>query len=208
MSPRLADERLKETLRSYDAHPEFYAKRYRTVDMSAYRGAFLRALPDPHGRVLDGGCGPGRDCAEFAKAGVSVVGLDLSAGLLAEARSYAPAAEYVNGDLRSLPFREGSFDGVWLCSSLVHLPADLVATILEESYRVLRGGGVVFASVMEGTEAGWREDHMTGRRWFQPFTEESFTGLVEGAGFSVISVQAEPGVAMGRWINAFVKRAG
>lgn len=208
MSDRLADEQLAETLRSYDTHPEFYAQRYRMVDMSAYRDVFLRALPDPRGRVLDGGCGPGRDCAEFSRAGFSVVGLDLSAALLTAARAYAPAARFAMGDLRALPLRDGGFAGVWMCSSLVHLPADLVATILREAYRVLRDGGVLFASVMDGTEAGWREDQFTGRRWFQPFTEQSFTGLVERAGFSVISGQAEPGVAMGRWINVFAKRGG
>jgi SAM-dependent methyltransferase len=206
MSTRLADERLKESLRSYDAHPEFYAQRYRMVDMSAYREGFLRALPDLQGRVLDGGCGPGRDCAEFSKAGVSVVGLDLSPALLAEARAYAPAACLVNGDLRALPFREASFDGVWLCSSLVHLPAESVATVLRETRRVLRPSGVVFASVMDGTEAAWRDDQLTGRRWFQPFTEAGFASLVQEAGLCLIRARSESGVAMGRWINLLANR--
>jgi SAM-dependent methyltransferase len=203
MSPRLVDERLRETLRSYDAHPDFYADRYRAVDLGRYRSSFLSALPDRVGWVLDGG--PGRDSAEFHKAGVSVVGLDLSMGFLALARAYAPVP-FVNADLRALPFRAGSFDGVWLCSSLVHLPAKYVAVTLREVGTILRPGGVLFASVIHGTDSGWRRDQFTGRRWFKAFAEHEFTGLIEDAGLSLIRSDTVPGVAMGSWVNVFARR--
>jgi len=205
---QLTDERLKETLHSYDAHPDFYTRRYRAVDMSSYRQAFLSALPKPDGRVLDAGCGPGRDCAEFSSAGVSVVGLDLSPRLLAEARSYAPNTSFVNADIRAMPFHARTFDGVWMCSSLVHLPPESTAEVLREVRRVLRSDGVLFASVMEGTEAGWREDGLGGRRWFEPFTEDLFTALVKESGLALVSSRSESGVAMGRWVNVLARREG
>jgi SAM-dependent methyltransferase len=203
---RLVDEQLRESLRSYNTHPDFYAQRYRAVDMSRYRATFLHALPDPLGRVLDGGCGPGRDCADFRESGVAVVGLDLSMGLLTAARTHSPGARFVNADLRALPFHDGSFDGVWLCSSLVHLPTKVTGIVLRRVWNVLRTDGILFASVIDGTDPGWRNDQFNGRRWFQPFTEADFVGLVEAAGFSLISSSAEAGVSAGRWINVFAKR--
>ena len=205
MSACLVDERLRETLRSYDAHPTFYADRYRAADLSRYRASFLCALPDRPGRVLDGGCGPGRDSAAFHKAGVSVVGLDLSMGLLAVAQA-AASVPFISADLRALPFRAGSFDGVWLCSSLVHLPADDVAAVLHGARTILKPRGVLFASVIHGTDSGWRYDQFKGRRWFKPFVEDEFATLVKHAGLSLISSNTEPGVAMGTWINVFARR--
>src|SRR5215467_12158122 len=146
MKLSVAEVRFRETLRSYNRHPDFYAERYCTADLSVYRAAFAGALPDPKGRILDGGCGPGRDCWKFHEAGLSVIGLDRSMELLRIAQSRAPVP-LVAGDLQDLPFRPDTFDGIWLCSSLVHLPAAEVAGILNQVSTLLRRGGAMFASV-------------------------------------------------------------
>src|SRR6266851_6268658 len=157
MSSSEVEERLQETLRSYNRHPTFYAERYLTADLSVYRNEFLGALPSANGRALDGGCGPGRDCREFHEAGLSVVGIDRSIELLKVAQPRAPVP-LIAGDLLRLPFRPRSFDGVWLCSSLVHMPSAYVAKILASVYELLRRRGIVFASIMYGSDSGWQPD--------------------------------------------------
>jgi len=200
MSLSQTEERLRETLCSYNRNPEFYAERYCAADLGSYRTAFINALPDPKGRVLDAGCGPGRDCSRFHDVGISVIGLDYSIELLRIARARAPVP-LVGGDLRALPFLPNTFDGVWLCSSLVHLPAEYVTTILHQVRGLLRLGGVMFASVMHGNGPEWRPDPFGGRRWFVPFTESEFLELIKEANLAVTDVSVEPGVISGTWIN-------
>jgi SAM-dependent methyltransferase len=62
----------------------------------------------PHDRVLDLACGPGRHAAELERLGGQVVGFDLSRAMLRRARERT-GARLIRGDMRALPFREGSF---------------------------------------------------------------------------------------------------
>ena len=63
---------------------------------------------EPGGRILDLACGPGRHAAELARAGVCVVGFDLSRAMLRRAHEQSSAV-LVRGDMRALPFKRGSF---------------------------------------------------------------------------------------------------
>lgn len=69
----------------------------------------LRSLGRPGGRILDLACGAGRHLTEFAEHDLDAVGLDLSATLLAKARSLRSDQRLVRGDMRWLPFANGTF---------------------------------------------------------------------------------------------------
>lgn len=102
----------------------------------------LRALRDALGpltgqRVLDLGCGKGRFGRRLAEAGAEVVGLDLSAAMLAQAQGL----ERVRASARRLPLADGSFDAVIAVEVFEHLPA--LREVLAETRRVLRPGGVL-----------------------------------------------------------------
>jgi 2-polyprenyl-6-hydroxyphenyl methylase/3-demethylubiquinone-9 3-methyltransferase len=102
--------------------------------------AVRRALrPVDGGRVLDLGCGKGRFAQRLRDEGFDVVGLDLSAAMLAA----APPWPRVRGSARRLPFREESFDGVIAIEMFEHLHPDSIGTVLAEVRRVLRPGGIV-----------------------------------------------------------------
>ena len=62
----------------------------------------------PGDRILDLACGPGRHAAELERLGGQVVGFDLSRAMLRRARERT-RARLVRGDMRALPFRDGSF---------------------------------------------------------------------------------------------------
>jgi len=107
--------------------------------------------------VLDVGCGTGVDTCRIADldTGGSVIGLDHSARMVAEARRRAAAAgsaaEFVEGDAVALPFPDATFDRCRVERALMHLATPSVA--VGEMARVTRPGGIVVASEIDAATA-------------------------------------------------------
>lgn len=125
------------------------------LHMNRFRyGYFRRVLEDPKGlRILDVGCGGGFLAEAFAADGADVFGLDLSPGAVRTARDHAAGQDLrlrvVSGRAESLPFPLAMFDAVLLADVLEHL--DDRAKTLAESFRVLKGGGVLLYETVNRT---------------------------------------------------------
>ena len=125
---------------------EEYLALYPHRDQDEARAAVelvLQTLDVPAGRTLDLACGAGRHLFEFHRHGLWTAGLDLSAALLARARADGPDLPLVRGDMRDLPFADGSFDlAVNFFTSFGYF-ADPIddRRVLEEFRRVLTGKG-------------------------------------------------------------------
>jgi len=171
---------------AYDAHADGYESAYaaRYADIVA---RFAASLPVPS-RILDAGCGPGRDLARFVAHGHLPVGLDLSAPFVAKARRHAPT---MLGDLRDVAaLRPGArFDGIWAAASLVHLPETDARDVLGQFAALLRPGGKLFLSVRCAGETGWL-DEPDGRRWYAVWPPDALDRAVTDAGFIVDDVSA------------------
>ncbi|KMO30787.1 hypothetical protein VQ03_28055 [Methylobacterium tarhaniae] len=123
-------------------------------ELAAATAELVRVLrawsPGTAGRILDFGCGFGRVALALADGAASILGLDLSAGMIAEARRRAAgrdAVRFVQGDGHRLPAADGAIDLVVAADSLPYLvSAGTVAPFLAEAARVLAPGGdlVVF----------------------------------------------------------------
>ncbi|MFJ8822676.1 class I SAM-dependent methyltransferase [Streptomyces sp. NPDC102467] len=103
-------------------------------------------------RVLDLGCGTGRDAAYLSRAGRDVVGADLSEPMLAHARTHHPGPEYVRADLRRFDLGEREFDAVVCLDSAMlycHTNAQL-DTFLDSCRRALAPGGLLLAEMRNG----------------------------------------------------------
>jgi SAM-dependent methyltransferase len=110
--------------------------------------AIARWFPPAPAWVLDLGCGAGRTTGSLAALGYRVVGLDLSAGLLGEARRLHPGVPFVRADARVLPFAPAAFDAALFSYNgidCIHPVAGRLAC-LAEVRRVLRPGGVFLLS--------------------------------------------------------------
>ncbi|HEU0072728.1 MAG TPA: methyltransferase domain-containing protein [Dehalococcoidia bacterium] len=146
-------DRVIATVASYDAGSRAYADHSSDRTHLSRLHERFRDLLTPGACILELGCGPGHDAAALAALELEVTGLDPARGLLTEAKRYdAIRYRLVQGDARGLPFASGSFDGVWACASLLHVPKSDVATALAEAFRVLKEGGVLFTSMSEGEE--------------------------------------------------------
>lgn len=93
-------------------------------------------------RVLDLGCGTGRNSEALAEAGADVVALDVEVDLAAETATHGTAA--VAGDATRLPFADGAFDGLFCSNVLEHVPS--VPDMLDEMARVIAPGGWAWVS--------------------------------------------------------------
>ncbi|MFN8023170.1 MAG: class I SAM-dependent methyltransferase [Acidimicrobiales bacterium] len=146
---------------------------------------FVRSLP-AGGRVLDAGCGPGRDLARFAAAGLVAVGLELNPVFAERARRHATV---VHGDLRDVArlLAGERFDGVWADASLVHLERDAAARAMHDLVALLVPGGRLFVSVRSTGDDGW-VDEPDGRRWYSVWSAAESAHELDAAGCTIDEV--------------------
>lgn len=172
--------------------------------------AIAGAAPPEHYRILDAGCGPGRDSKWFAERGFQVVGVDLSAGMLAEARRAAPSAEFRQADLRALDFPAGSFDGIWCSASLLHLDRSEIPAVLQTFNRLL-GHGWLWLTLKagDGSEITDRVYGPGNPRRFTYFNPHEVELLVERADFEVRELSVAPSSATEPrgWISVLAQTA-
>jgi SAM-dependent methyltransferase len=107
---------------------------------------YLRFVP-AGGSILDLGCGPGHKSAFFASRGFAVTGVDLSSEMIALAKRDVPEATFEVLDMYELPLIGKSFDSVFACASLLHIPKKDTLHILLSIAAVLASGGTCYVSV-------------------------------------------------------------
>jgi ubiquinone/menaquinone biosynthesis C-methylase UbiE len=173
----------------------------------------VRAAGDGRARVWDVGCGPGHITACLAGLGVQAAGLDLSDGMVAQARQRHPDLEFSTGSMTALPAPDGSWDGLVSFYSLIHMIDDAdVRTALAEFRRVLVTGGLLLLAVHAGQEIR----HLT--EWFGAEVDASFrffdaawlTAELEAAGFTIEALthrQPYPSIEVPTQRSYFLARA-
>ena len=148
-------------------------------DVSQNIDALLDAMTRPPPcRILDFGCGPGRDLVQFAMRGHAPVGLDGSAEFVDMARQRV-ACEVWLQDFLYLDLPRSRFDGVFANASLFHVPQQALPEVLRALWKTLDSDGVLFASNPRGeNQAGWN-----GERYGCYHDLAQWRGYVERAGF-------------------------
>lgn len=171
---------------SYDLVASDYAARNQEMPEDVVTSAKQFSALIGAGPVLDLGCGHGRDMAWFGQRGISMVGADLSEGMLAQARRRV-GDPLVQLDMRHLAFRNARFRGVWSDAAMLHLPKSDLPGILSEVSRVLIPGGVLFSAVQIGEGEGWEawDCDQSVLRFFVRYSCAEFAGMLASAGFTV-----------------------
>jgi ubiquinone/menaquinone biosynthesis C-methylase UbiE len=142
-------------------------------------------------RILDAGCGPGHDTAMFTRMGYDATGIDISGGLLAEARISYPQSEFIKGNLLSLPFADGTFDGVWAQASILHFETENeINQALSEFNRVFVTSGILYVLVkkqISNTKTAVVSDKLSDHdRFFHYFTQQGISNLLINSGFKIL----------------------
>lgn len=144
----------------------------------------------PGNKVVDLGCGGGRDGERFVQDGFDYLGIDGSEAMLQIASQRVAGGQLRLMDLRDLDLPVESFDGFWASASLLHFSKKEIPNILKSFYDLLKFNGVGFISVKERKvmdEGFIKEDKCGGiERYFSFFTENEMINFLEEANFTVI----------------------
>ena len=191
------------TLNYYNTNAKSFISSTLAVDFSQTQDKFLFLLP-PAASILDFGCGSGRDTKYFLDAGMQVDATDGSEKLC------RLASEYTGIPVRQMLFEEldtkEQYDGIWACSSILHLPKDVLKDVLKKMIVALKENGIIYTSFKYGMFEGERNG-----RFFTDFTEETFREFVSDVDEikieeSWITGDVRPGRGDERWLNLILRK--
>ena len=192
------------TIAYYDQNAESFIAGTVAVDFHETQEKFLAFLPEK-ARILDFGCGSGRDAAYFHRKGYQVEAVDGSAKMCEFASRYAkiPVKQMAFQDLTE----RDRYDGIWACSSILHLPRQELKEVMGRMLWALRKNGVIYTSFKYGEFEGVRRG-----RYFTDFTEESFRRFLEAFdGVYIKECWVSGDVRQGRgeekWLNLILQKS-
>ena len=159
------------TLDYYNKNSEEYFNSTLNVDMTNTYKPFLKLVPKD-GKILDLGCGSGRDSMNFMKLGYEVTSVD-GAKELAKRASVLLGKEVIVSTFEELELKE-KFHGIWACASLLHIKREDLKTVLNNLYNNLEDNGVFYMSFKYG-EKEYVDDK---NRYFNCFTDESIISFI------------------------------
>lgn len=186
------------TVQFYENNAEQFAQDTLNVDMSALYERFLGRLA-LSSRILDAGCGAGRDTAAFLRLGYQVEAFDASAKLVEIAQRVTGIAVQHSTFLNFSSTEP--FAGIWACASLLHVPASGMSATLQHLARLLQAQGVLYVSFKYGAD-----DVERNGRHFTNCTEQRLQDFLVGSGLSIVetwlTADQRPERADEQWLNA------
>lgn len=171
----------ERTLSHYQEGASGFWEGTRGHDVSQNLDALLSALPARPGlRILDVGCGPGRDLLTLKDLGHLPTGLDGCAAFVSMARAHS-GCPVLAQSLFELQLSAASFDGIFANASLFHVPRATLPRVLQELWTALVPGGALFCSNPRAIGEEW--EGWQGERYGSYLSLESWTALFATAGF-------------------------
>jgi len=192
------DKDLAKLRSSYDLVSQEYADRiYAELEHKPLDRKLLdrfAALMQGAGLVCDMGCGPGQIARYLSDRGVSVVGVDLSSGMIQIAQKLNPDIEFRQGNMMALDIEDEAWAGIAAFYSIIHIPRPLAVLALKELSRVLRPSGLLLMSFHRGSGVVHKDEW-----WGKPvdvdaffFEREEMEQYMISAGFEIEEVIERP----------------
>ena len=194
---------MSNTIDYYDQNAANFIESTQAVDMHLAQDRFLALLPSGS-RILDFGCGSGRDTKYFLEKGNAVDATDGSAEIC------KLAGEFTGVQVKHMLFQELSaenrYDGIWACSSILHLPKSELLYVFQRMIRALTDHGVIYTSFKYGTFEGER-----GGRYFTDFTEAAFREFLQQFPELIIedywiTADVRPDRLDEKWLNLLLRK--
>ncbi len=191
------------TLGYYDNHADEFYNSTVNIEFSTTQNRFLSKLKKGS-YILDFGCGSGRDTKYFLEQGCRVDAIDGSAELC------RLADEYIGIEVKKMFFQDlaevDKYDGIWACSSILHLPIDELKEVMKKMAAALKENGIIYTSFKYGFFAGERNG-----RFFTDMTEETFAEFIGEIEDLEVEEQwttsdVRPGRGEEKWLNLILRK--
>lgn len=203
VSPENKMPQVSTTLEYYDRNAAEFSKGTLNVDFSVTQERFLKKLKE-NACILDFGCGSGRDTKYFLEKGYRVDAIDGSEELC------RLASEYTGITVKKMFFQElkeiEKYDGIWACSSILHLNKTELKSVISKMITALKPDGIIYTSFKYGDFEGERNG-----RFFTDFTEYSFEEYIQdipeiGMEEVWITGDVRPGRSEENWLNLILRK--
>lgn len=171
------------------------------VDMSKICDKFLGYITTGN-KVLDVGCGSGRDSLYFKNNGYEVVAIDASTELCKRA-SMVINQEVLLVDMNDLSYQE-EFDGIFACASILHVKSEDLTNVFNRLYAALKVDGILYCSFKYGVD-----EKIVNERFFNFMTEDRLAPYIKE--FDVLDSFVTGDVRSDRsdsWLNVILKKRG
>lgn len=194
---------LNKTINYYDTNAKEFVEGTLNVDFKATQDKFINKLP-AKGYILDFGCGSGRDTKYFLAKDFNVDAIDGSIELC------KIASEYTNIKVCHMYFNEltivNKYDGIWACSSILHLSLDDLVDVFKRMSKALKDKGIIYTSFKYGDFSGERNG-----RYFTDMTENSFAKLIANVENLTVEEQwitadVRPQRGNEKWLNLILRK--
>lgn len=191
------------TLDYYDKYADEFYKSTVNVAFTEIQERFLAKLQEGS-YILDFGCGSGRDTKYFLDHGYRVDAVDGSKELC------KLAGKYTGIEVKNILFQELSevnkYDGIWACSSILHMPPDDLTDIMRKMNTALKKNGIIYTSFKYGTFTGERNG-----RFFTDMTEKTFAKFLSGINGLEVEEQwktsdVRPEKGEEKWLNLILRK--
>ena len=194
---------MDKTIEYYNQNADMFAQGTRLVDFTVVQERFAKMLP-AGSRILDFGCGSGRDTKYFLEKGYRVEATDGSSELckLASAFTGIDVKEMLFQDLNA----SGKYEGIWACSSILHLSKKELLPVIRKMCDALKDNGAIYTSFKYGDFEGERNG-----RYFTDFTEDTFDKFIKV--IQELTIEEEwitsdvrPGRGEEKWLNLILRK--
>lgn len=191
------------TIEYYNQNAENFIENTQNVDMHLGQDKFLSLLSEG-ASILDFGCGSGRDTKYFLEKGYQVTATDGSTEIC------RLASVFTGIEVKEMLFQElddiNYYDGIWACSSILHLPQTELLDVFDRMRNALKVDGIIYTSFKYGNFEGVRNG-----RYFTDFTEKSFATFLENvSGLQIedkwITGDVRPGRGEEKWLNLILRK--
>ena len=194
---------MNTTINYYNLNAKNFIENTQNADMHLAQEKFLQLLPRS-ASILDFGCGSGRDTKYFLEKGDQVAAIDGSAELC------RLAGNFTGIKVKEMLFQEldeiGVYDGIWACSSILHLPKQELLPVIQKMCIALKDNGVIYTSFKYSNFEGERNG-----RYFTDFMEDTFREFIKvipelTVEDQWITLDVRPGRGEEKWLNLILRK--
>ena len=193
---------INKTIDYYNQNAYEFVQGTVSVDFKGTQDKFIQLLSGK--KILDFGCGSGRDTKYFLESGFDVTATDGSEELCKSAGAYTGI------QVKHMLFQDlneaDCYDGIWACSSILHLSKDELRVVINKMNRALKQNGIIYTSFKYGNFEGERNG-----RFFIDFTLDVFKDFISDVKDIVIEEywitgDVRPGREDEKWLNLILRK--